>query len=579
VFDDLHCSLGGDRSFTDPVTNWVMIASVSLDDLVRMFQAGGFSKHFLPAYMHEMVHHMCFESPVGLALALLQLRARRLAVLSNENLDDVALARKAAVCAIRAETALTMMRPLAEGLALFVEFDAFPTQSSVMSNVLRHATLQFGTIKGDESLEQSAVRLLLNARCSEDFVRNKSNLLLQSLSTADGGYLAGYLTVKNLREILTTKSKCSKLLDSDLHFMYLRAFFYEDYALVRILLDQDLDDFEVTAPEDHAVQSINVYLQKRFDTLIKESTDTVIGKFEESTLAGINDHLVGRIGSVPTDFDSGMKLLQAGLDELQNTSMGVTDLDAVLRNYTKAVLARRHLMCIGSCETRVTVNEHGQVLIGEHAQLDGKRIPIISSASIDGIDPCDGIGTVDFFISPRRNYTVMTTLLKGKCVAILSMSEGFGRNERDEMRSMYGSLNQSLLERKTFETAVNKAMETGDILHIREHYRVECAHVTREIYAKYALIFVPDSAMSTCRNVLDERGFYSMLEQNSALVRSYAAFSLVASTTYDQDTIEKILALSKFDLKPLLESLKRSKDAFQMTLYREFSGELILSYA
>src|SRR5437667_214835 len=125
---DLHRSPAGGRSFTDPVTNWTLISGVDLDrHLAGMMQAGRYPIDFL----HELVHHWCFHTPVGLALALLQLRARRRAVLlagEQDNhlgfdtwdvLDDT----------VRYETAITLMRPLAEGLALYAEFDALPGDS------------------------------------------------------------------------------------------------------------------------------------------------------------------------------------------------------------------------------------------------------------------------------------------------------------------------------------------------------------------------------------------------------------------------------------------------------------------
>lgn len=80
--DDLHCSHGGDRSWTDPVTNWTLISGVRLDrDLGGMMQMGKYPARLLSPFVHELVHHWCFHSPLGLALAHMQLRARREALL------------------------------------------------------------------------------------------------------------------------------------------------------------------------------------------------------------------------------------------------------------------------------------------------------------------------------------------------------------------------------------------------------------------------------------------------------------------------------------------------------------------
>src|SRR5688572_3878102 len=74
---DLHCSLDR-RAWTDPVTNATVLSGAEfLKSLGNFIVPGTLPSSCLASFLHEAVHHWCFSSPVGTALALLQFRARR----------------------------------------------------------------------------------------------------------------------------------------------------------------------------------------------------------------------------------------------------------------------------------------------------------------------------------------------------------------------------------------------------------------------------------------------------------------------------------------------------------------------
>jgi hypothetical protein len=242
ALSDFHCSVGDARSITDPVTNWVMISGVDLKrDLANMIRGGKYPLSCLPIFLHEAVHHMCFDSPVGMALSMLQLRARRKALLHITNSQSSAVDKyDVAEDAIRYESAIHIMRPLAEGLALFGEFDAFPGDSPVMSNVMKIMAINFREPREErETIADTARRILWGTRVGSLFTERKADLLVQPLVTTSGGYLAGYLTVKNLQLILMKKMQSGRFLDSDLFLFYLLTYFYHDFGFVATLLDPD----------------------------------------------------------------------------------------------------------------------------------------------------------------------------------------------------------------------------------------------------------------------------------------------------------------------------------------------------
>src|SRR5437879_12139926 len=70
-----------DRSFIDPVSNVTLLSSVDLEAHLGSLIELDLPRSCLPAFLHEATHHWSFFSPVGVAMALLKLRARRRAAL------------------------------------------------------------------------------------------------------------------------------------------------------------------------------------------------------------------------------------------------------------------------------------------------------------------------------------------------------------------------------------------------------------------------------------------------------------------------------------------------------------------
>ena len=246
--EDLHCSLGDRHSYTDPVTNRVMISGVSLDrDLAGMLMLGKYPQRLLPTFLHEMVHHWCFHSPVGSVLSYLQLRARRnsllLLVESNHDSSDVEQSFDILLDLLRYEAAINLMRPLAEGMALFAEFDAEPGESAAISTPLSFTYLSFHEIEPSKAPFEGLSALLARHRLSDDMRERKANLLVQPFSCVGGGYLPGYMLVKNLWLYMLRERKCHRFWDRDLFLSYLQSFFYNDYEFIATLLSPETSEY------------------------------------------------------------------------------------------------------------------------------------------------------------------------------------------------------------------------------------------------------------------------------------------------------------------------------------------------
>ncbi|MFP3989470.1 hypothetical protein U9R90_18690 [Streptomyces sp. E11-3] len=249
----------------------------------------------MSAYIHEWTHHWCFHSAVGNALVALAVRAdgnaqvcllrRVVSESAAESAELDVMARSFAELAeefgglgrrvpplppaelseaewavldamVRFHIAVRLLRPLAEGLALFAEHDAVSRlQSRAASSLTWNLAFHFSdrrilatndTVVEPFASMAAAASVLHDARLSPDGLAAKASLLASPLSAAGQGYLPGYLAIKSLWWHLC-KQDSRLATETDLALTYLRAYFYDDPELVTLLLSPDHADPLVSA--------------------------------------------------------------------------------------------------------------------------------------------------------------------------------------------------------------------------------------------------------------------------------------------------------------------------------------------
>src|SRR5262249_38516187 len=149
-----------------------------------LFQRGGFPPDCLPQFLHELVHHWCFLSVVGSGLACLETRAR-LSMLEPLTAGKPEREKLALEDVTRYETDRDFFRPLAEGLALFAEYDVLPYfGTNVISKPMQWLYLGFvspAVADFAQNIENSLRIILGDWRLSDDCIRRKALLLMQPL--------------------------------------------------------------------------------------------------------------------------------------------------------------------------------------------------------------------------------------------------------------------------------------------------------------------------------------------------------------------------------------------------------------
>lgn len=230
----LFCSLADPRSWTDPITNISSVFGMSVAPVVRDLLDGELPlpSSIFPMLVHEATHHSFFTTRVFSALATLRLRA------SFGLVAEGAQGRGVRDMAVY-ERALAILRPLAEGAAMFAECDA---KTGFTSDII---SLALGTVADlfvdrdrSRGLDEELVRLLATVRISRSMLDRKVGLLGTPVHSAGGGYSLGYLALKTLWLHGTGTTESDLTWDeSDRWLRYVRKFFLEDPGLLIAILD------------------------------------------------------------------------------------------------------------------------------------------------------------------------------------------------------------------------------------------------------------------------------------------------------------------------------------------------------
>jgi hypothetical protein len=258
-----------ERSWTDAVTGASLLGGFNLVEYLEWITHRKTRiNRSLTQFLHEATHHWCFDSLVGSAISQLLLRARRKALFADGKVTNALVAD-----VTRAMVAETLLHPLAEGLALFAEFDIRPGRSTVESMSMTSTLICFGfNLKTERDRSEMALQALLQTtRRSAEHLDRKAGIYALPFE-CKGGYLAGYLATKGLWASMAASAP--KLLDTDLFLAFLRSYVYDDAHLVLLLLESD--------PEIEVVGTTVVnHMQERFRVLIECKTHELRSRVDD----------------------------------------------------------------------------------------------------------------------------------------------------------------------------------------------------------------------------------------------------------------------------------------------------------
>lgn len=512
------------RSYVDLVTNAALLSSVDLEEHLGSIVELELPSTCLPAFLHEATHHWCFFSPVGTTLSYLALRARRRALIGDaEGQGDT---WDVADDLIRYRVGTSVLRPFAEGMALFAEFDALPSTSPLASDVMNSAVTCFLigrsdllVADGETVFDAPLIGLLHDMRHGRSANSRKTDLLLQPMATGpDDGYLPGYLLVKNLW--LESGMRTTRLHDRDLLLNYLHAYVFGDYGLVAHLLDPNTSDIgaaariaeyllarlqrfpsaEHEANIDLLEQAIDLPHKQGYDEPVRESpnlgTDTELWELGKSRFSDI-----GRELDDEANANSKVRLRAARADQWR--------------------LAQRELLCLGRDRVDIGVAGDGWTTVRKDGRLiQGGR------CTNEGLYGRSGEGALEAYLNPWRwgRYVAVAVTLDG--VPALTWFRGEpGEIAREQFGGYRTDLDRIAAEDAMVLDFVVEYVEGEQYLLdiVDSHYLAE----NERVFPLIALAFVPDQKVAAAVEAMREDGFFGVLG-DLELVRALAWLSLCA---------------------------------------------------
>lgn len=555
------------RSFVDPVTNVTLLSPVQLDFHLVHLLAGRFPLEALPSFLHEATHHWCLFNPVGVALTLLNLRARRRAVAVGDpevaaGIDTLDVVDDY----VRYDAIVRVHSPLAEGLACFAEFDSLPGSSSVASQILHTLATNFTEIGRDGDVWDELRRTLIWARSGRRFVDRKTDVLLQGMGPQTAGYLAGYLTIKNLWRVAWSLE--DRMEDTDLFLNFTASYFYADLGLVAHLLDPQTSDYG-------AVTQIVNYHGARLagfrDALTPDALDALEGQqnrplvddLVEGDLGASLDSLTN-LGVEPSLWSLGRERLLAMMEELRQEA----DADpqwyplAPIANSHLWTIAQRELLCIGTLPVEVDVRADGHAHVSRRGYRGGEPL-MVGPAPDQELWGSSGTGTITLFLNPWPWGRYMASVAS---LADRPVLTAFTREPHQVVKEQFEHYVRDAAVSQ--ELGLLMARHLEDTLRADGDAQIELPVLRRSMdewmqatYGRRALIALPDENVPRALEQMRNHGLFAVLDRRVPLVRALAWISL-NWRLYDAESLAVAFAevepwhWAGHDLWPVVEAIR-----------------------
>jgi len=535
------------RSYFDPIAIRFVIPEVEVEAHLNEFIARDFPIDYLPAFLHESSHHFCLNSPLGLAFSLLNLDNRLKisnAIKKGESID------KEVAMIYRYSYTLNLLRPILEGIALFIEHDARTGSSKTLSRQLGFIQFIFGTIRANETYlkyGENGINAFVNqtlddARLTTKHIDKKSSLFLTPLISATrGGHLLGYLAIKSIFSYCYAMSPSEYTADPDLFVQYFSTYIFEDWKIVELILD-DKKDLSTS------LNAIIQHLQTILDRFLKQDHTKALIDYQERNKETCSDKflieldkLLYRIDlhQIQTDDYSlnGKNLFTSYLRRVMNVK--IKDPLKDLASFHRAIIINNQAMCIGNASFRGFKVVKGWIdLVGKNGKSDYQL-------EIESLLPWnwDGWIHIDLIALPADFRIMVAVIANKKVIHTISVPADGKKAEQldplDFLKKHYIFRSLYHLKMDDYNTVTDKLIGDLDMSSLPE--------VIKIIYYPFLSIFMnPEKETQTISDM--ERSFAQMLgsfEDCMDVAELTLQISAKIDTKLSNDFISRVLAVNE----------------------------------
>lgn len=579
-----------ERGNLELLSNTLFLSERPIPDYMAALKQGTLPEFLLPVFLHEATHHWCLTSVVGNALAVNDLRIQRAFLDANGVLKGESLTLWSRMSAVR-----RLFEPLLEGLAQFAEYDAYPGSSAVVSPVLGWAASLFTRsldIEIPPTMPIERLRYLLCAyRSSEVAMRRKSDILVRPLTTANGGYLLGYLAVKNTWNNALKRSK--KLTDADLFLSYLRNTVFEDPFIADIILEPSINPAQ-------AINALWSRLHQRLKLLGSQDLEDRVKQFEHSiaetqTLDGhwdsvyveeqarkmttekLSERLAAPIRALlQPDPSLDAQLEQISREsELPEGTPASQQRERLIERIEKlggklalpskqrerafidaAPIVHRTLVRIRVDQVNVQVGADRRCTVS----LEGSQL--FTTSARNDVPQGEGPGLLALYFLPDYGSLALICVKDDRCVfAIFPENVPKSVQDCDTVIVAQVLLNEKGRSRiPSFIREVHGVQAEGS--EDRESFEAQLEQSVTYLYLNHATCFVSDQKLDSCLQLMQANGFWQLLDEDGDRISALASLGLMSSFTPVIAQIEALMRLHAFDLSQILQALEKAQDRF-----------------
>ena len=563
---------GRKRAYTDLLTGSMHLLDIPAKALFKYLVEGRLPRIFLPSFLHEATHFWCMASDLGVALALLEMRAHRA-------LDDGVFDRKQLLHDFGVTNAAQqLLRPLLEGMALFQEFDAAPGNSNVASlpgywsaTLFRPPGENAGPpedpAKVNEWLNGKIRRTLLGYRTGGAAAHRKTGVLMRSLSNDPHHYLAGYLSVKRIW--INAAHRTPAFRDRDLFLTFLQAWIFQDWEMINHVVRPDLSCGAAT-------YLISERLQTRLIELSDTSLDEAAAIFDRESSSPTPDNEALLRGShiserVALEAQGRMRALISetleGPHAKERENWTFAD--------TMTLRHRQEMMRLAIEPVQIEVNEHDRVLV--------RKGPGIENVYVAGPAPPEAErgttpGWITAYFLPEHMATVVVAVRSNQPMLWVDVAE-LPEDVLTVLRFAVTKVVATEAVRRQL-TALGRDVAAGLQDDDYDETLLSLPSHVRKVYARFALGLVPRERVAEVEALLERKGLYDLLGKDGDLLTALVELSLLPQPIdlgdYDGQFLRKSLAASGIDLEAALAGIRERQRQVGMTLIST-DGELVWS--
>jgi hypothetical protein len=564
------------RGYTDLLTGSTKLSDIPVSSLTRYVLKGRLPLSFLPSFLHEVTHFWCMASDLGHTLAMLEMRAHHQIV--SEERDSDLLSHDLGAMKI----ARQILHPLLEGMALFQEFDAFPGDSRVFSNVVKWAAVLFRPLEEKEPQSTNSVELLermliehqtrvFKYRTSKEALDRKINVLMRSISNDPHYYLAGYLSVKQIW-LTAACNNTPAFRDRDLFLLFLRDWIFQDWKLIGYLLDPDLDSYTLASL---VLERIQVRLHQLITTNLTEQVTV----YERETDSKQPDaaRLLWSLHISEEEAQQGIERywllyneIIVGLDSAKHENLYL--LDACTLEH------RQEMIRLAMEPVEIEVNEHDRVLIRKKTStentsgsMEERMDTYLAAPAPEGAERGITPGWMVMYFLPKYLAVVVLAVHENQSMMLLPPSANIPNDYLEILRGVVTLVVKTEIMRNEFtKFGVDELNDPIYDLTLEDF-------PVREVYTNYALNSVPENKLAEVEAMLSKKGgLYHDVFRNRDLLNAFVKLSLATlSITPSLDSSHKeflsgMIADDGFTIDSVLsQTYQRQKETGMALLLRE----------